>query len=74
MSVAAKDAFADHYTEAEFSEISGVARRTLQLWRQRRYGPPFVKLGRTVLYPRAGWRAWLEANTIKTIGGANAPR
>jgi hypothetical protein len=37
--------------------------RTLRNWRQRRIGPPFAKMGRTVIYPMDGFARWLEAGT-----------
>lgn len=40
-----------HKTEAEKAKQYGKSVRTLQLWRQKRIGPPYIKLGNTVLYP-----------------------
>jgi hypothetical protein len=37
--------------------------RTLRTWRQRRIGPPFVRLGKTILYPKDGFASWLESGT-----------
>jgi hypothetical protein len=34
--------------------------RTLQIWRARRTGPPWTKLGSTVLYPIDGFDRWLR--------------
>lgn len=33
---------------------------TLARWRARKQGPPFIKVGREVLYSRASVRKWLE--------------
>jgi hypothetical protein len=35
--------------------------RTLAMWRQRRIGPPWVKFGRTILYPTDAFDLWLTA-------------
>jgi hypothetical protein len=59
---------AGHSTEdgvlAEF-RARGVkkTKRTLRKWRLLRQGPPWTKLGRTVLYPDDDFIAWLKANT-----------
>jgi hypothetical protein len=43
------------------SRQTGKARRTLRQMRQQRTGPPFVKFGKTVLYPCAGFLAYLKS-------------
>ncbi len=48
-------------TEAEKAEQLGKTVRTLQYWRQKRIGPPFVKLGNTILYPDDESDKWLRA-------------
>ena len=40
-----------------------VSLRTLQEWRTRGTGPPFVRLGRGVFYPAAKLNAWLVSRT-----------
>lgn len=37
---------------------------TLRNWRALRIGPPFVKIGKAVLYPIDGLDAWDRANTV----------
>ncbi|MFB9265955.1 helix-turn-helix transcriptional regulator [Bradyrhizobium erythrophlei] len=37
--------------------------RTLQSWRIRLAGPPFVQVGRAVRYRRRDLIAWINANT-----------
>lgn len=42
-------------------ELSARLRRpdgTLRNWRYRRFGPPWIKLGKEVLYPLAGVEKW----------------
>jgi aromatic ring-cleaving dioxygenase len=57
--------FADYHTEAalaaEIKKKTGRgSKRMLQRWRERRIGPPWVKMGKTILYPDDGFRAWLK--------------
>lgn len=37
-----------------------VTPKTLENWRARRIGPPFVRLNRQVRYSRAAVHAWLQ--------------
>jgi hypothetical protein len=38
-------------------------KRTLRIWRSRREGPPFTKVGNTILYPEEGFLDWLRSQT-----------
>lgn len=49
-------------SEAEMAEIAGVEPRTVQDWRTQRIGPPYVKIGKTVLYPVEAFRRWVAEN------------
>jgi hypothetical protein len=53
---------AGYAPEDEIAEARGVGKRTLRAERQRGDGPPFVKMGKQILYPIEGFRAWLKAN------------
>lgn len=45
---------------SEVCEIMGIRPGTLQKLRQRKKGPPFIRLGhRTVRYPESDLKAWL---------------
>jgi len=55
---------AGYLTEAEAATALGRTRRSLSAWRKSRQGPPFVKIGPTVLYPQDGIRAWLKSLTV----------
>lgn len=46
-------------TEKDVSKILQVPCPTLQLWRHRGTGPPFVKLGRLVRYRREEVDGWV---------------
>ena len=37
---------------------------TLRNWRAMRIGPPFIKIGKAVLYPIEALDAWDRANTV----------
>ena len=42
---------------------------TLRNWRSQRRGPPFVKVGRAVLYPVASLECWEQDQTSGTASG-----
>ena len=44
----------------ELAAYLAVPRRTLDGWRQRRQGPPWVKLGKVVRYPEHRLVRWLD--------------
>lgn len=51
--------------EREAARRLGVSVRTLQSWRLRREGPPFVKLGRSIRYDPAVLERHIRAATIE---------
>ena len=53
---------AGYAPEDQIAEVRGVGKRTLRAERQRGMGPPFVKIGKQILYPIEGFRDWLKAN------------
>jgi hypothetical protein len=55
---------AGYLTEAQTAKELDKTPRTLSAWRKSRQGPPFVKIGPTVLYPQDGIRAWLKSLTV----------
>jgi hypothetical protein len=50
--------------EMRAAELLGLSSRTLQAWRARSEGPPFVRAGRAVRYRRRDLIAWIETNTV----------
>ena len=38
--------------------------RTLETWRRNGTGPPFIRIGRRVVYRRSDIEAWLAENTF----------
>lgn len=51
--------------ESELAERLGLSNRTVQGWRCRGGGPPFVRFGRIVRYPEAALEEWLKASAAK---------
>jgi predicted DNA-binding transcriptional regulator AlpA len=50
--------------EQDAADLLSLSVRTLQSWRIRMAGPPFVQVGRAVRYRRRDLIAWIDANTI----------
>jgi predicted DNA-binding transcriptional regulator AlpA len=50
-------------TERELAEIMSFSPRTLQAWRQRQAGPPFIRVGRSIRYSLLDVIAWMKAQT-----------
>jgi hypothetical protein len=57
---------ADLFDTDVLADELGVPARTLQDWRYRRIGPPFVKVGALVRYRRADVDRWLAEQTVAT--------
>jgi predicted DNA-binding transcriptional regulator AlpA len=54
---------AKQLSEREVEEQYGINARTLQGWRTRKKGPPYLKVGGTLVrYNRAEFEAWLESS------------
>jgi len=53
--------------ESEAAECLHVSKRTLQGFRQRRIGPPFVRVGGRVRYRPADLEAYIEAARVLPI-------
>ncbi|MBN2631404.1 MAG: helix-turn-helix domain-containing protein [Rhodobacteraceae bacterium] len=45
----------------------GLQSNTLEVWRTKREGPPFVRVGRKVMYAVADLREWMEARRQKPL-------
>jgi hypothetical protein len=50
-----------YLSEAELAKQLNKTERTLQIWRQRREGPPWTKVGKSVFYYTDTVLAWLKA-------------
>jgi predicted DNA-binding transcriptional regulator AlpA len=55
----------DYYTREELAHTLGKGAKTLERWRSQEKGPPFITLGRNVLYPRDEVRKWLAGLKTK---------
>jgi predicted DNA-binding transcriptional regulator AlpA len=51
----------------KLAQALGVSEATLQLWRQNGNGPPFVKMGKNVLYRVSDVHRWLENNITDRV-------
>ena len=49
--------------EAEAAKFLAVSVRTLQAWRTRESGPPFVRLGRAIRYRLKDLIEWVRSKT-----------
>jgi len=50
-------------TEDEVAALTSFSTRTLQAWRQRNVGPPFMRVRRSIRYSQADVIAWMKAQT-----------
>lgn len=58
--------------ESALPERYSIARRTAQRWRAEGNGPPFVRLGRKVIYRVSDIEAWLRARTYTSLADERA--
>ena len=66
----ARALLAGYLPETEVAAARGVTVRALRAERQRGEGPPFVRISRTVYYPREGFRQWLKAIEVRLVRSA----
>ena len=57
-------------TPAVVAEELHTNERTLANWRCKKKGPPYVKVGEKVLYPRMRRVEWLNARLVNTSSAA----
>jgi excisionase family DNA binding protein len=50
--------------EVQAAKFLSVSVRTLQNWRIKQSGPPFIRIGRAVRYRRSDLSTWIDANTV----------
>jgi hypothetical protein len=58
---------ADYWPDSEMAKIRGVTPRTQRAERQRGDGPPYVRDGKKIYYPLAGFREWLKAREHQPV-------
>lgn len=56
----------DIMTTAQAAEYLQLAEQTLEGWRRKRTGPPFIRIKRAVRYRKGDIDAWLEANKTES--------
>jgi excisionase family DNA binding protein len=61
-------------TEVEAADALRLSTRTLQAWRIKKVGPPFLRAGRAVRYRESDLTDWIEASIISTSGAARSRR
>lgn len=62
------------YNENQAATLLGVSVRTLQAWRVRGGGPPYVKIGRAVRYQRRALVTFQQQNAVTSTTEADARR
>jgi hypothetical protein len=55
----------EFYTDPQFAALVRRSTRTTETWRRRGGGPPFIRLGRRVLYRKTDVELWLRQNTFR---------
>ena len=56
------------FTPDDVKKIYDIAKSTLANWRNKKTGPPYVKLRNRVLYPAVELREWFESQRIVPLG------
>jgi len=51
-------------TAADLSALIRVKEETLERWRMRKQGPPYIKLGKLVRYARSDVAEWLQSGRV----------
>jgi hypothetical protein len=71
----AAPSISDEYdTPNQLAAELDVSVRTLGRWHQLRIGPPRVKIGRLILYPKAAKREWLASHASAPVTRADKRR
>ena len=52
----------ERLTPKELAQVLGIDYGVLTKWRKRGKGPPYIKLGGLVFYPKGALEEWLKAN------------
>jgi hypothetical protein len=56
-----------YLSEADLAKQLNKTERTLQIWRQRREGPAWTKIGKSVFYGIDAVRSWLKSQEQQPI-------
>lgn len=60
-----------YLTTEQAAEIAQLHPGTLENWRYRREGPPYIKVGGAIRYEESAFYAWLDAQTVQEIPPAS---
>ena len=60
--------FEKRYTREELAKMLKLSVRTLEKWKERSYGPPFYRMGKSVYYPHDELMTWLEQKKAQRSG------
>lgn len=63
-----------YWDEKEVARRIGKSERTLALWRQQRVGPPWTKLGKSVLYREEAVWEWLRSQEQQPVAAKHVAR
>ena len=58
---------AEYTDNAGAAAFLGLQPATLEIWRTRREGPPFIKVGKVVRYSMADLRQWMQERRQKPL-------
>ena len=58
-----------YLTTAEAAELLSLKPKTLEDWRWRSCGPPFVRFGRLIRYRAEDLDQWATENLVQSEGG-----
>jgi len=56
----------DILSQDEAAEMLHISVNTLRQWRYRGEGPPYIQVGKSVVYDRASVEAWLKSREVGT--------
>jgi len=62
------DYLTEHELAAELKEKTGTGSdRQLRNWRAQRIGPPWVKFGKIIIYPKNDFETWLRSQLQQPV-------
>lgn len=56
-----------NYRTREAADYLGVKPNTLEIWRCKKRGPKFHKIGKTIIYLREDLEAYLSSRSVHTL-------
>lgn len=59
--------FDEFLTDPQLAKLVKTSTRTTETWRRNGNGPPFIRLGRRILYRRCDVEAWLAAQSFNSL-------